>query len=152
MRIITAPSSMEVLQLASTHVISSFRRAPRHRKTTACTSSQLPSPSIRRPEGDRRSTWSSASASVSLPVQWRSREDGAVVGSGADELELFLDLVPPRMRRGLARHGEVRELIEVVMDLGRKPIARFPSGDWIVSDEPVKLVDLRHAIGKVVGL
>ncbi|KAH0460778.1 hypothetical protein IEQ34_008353 [Dendrobium chrysotoxum] len=140
---------MEVMQLASTHVISSFRRAPRHCKASASTSSQLPSPSIRRPEVDRRSTWSSASASVYSPVPSRSREDGAVVGSGADELELFLDLVPPRMRRGLARHGEVRELIEVVMDLGRKPIARFPSGDWIVSDEPVKLVDLRHAIGKV---
>ncbi|KAL0903621.1 hypothetical protein M5K25_028013 [Dendrobium thyrsiflorum] len=147
LRIITTPSSMEVLQLASPHVISSFRRAPRHQKTTASTSSQLSSPSIRRPEGDRRSTWSSAS--VSSPVPSRSREDGAFVGSGADELELFLDLVPPRMKRGLACHGEVRELIEVVMDLGRKPIARFPSGDWIVSDEPVKLVDLRHAIGKV---
>ncbi|CAA0820551.1 P-loop containing nucleoside triphosphate hydrolases superfamily protein [Striga hermonthica] len=35
------------------------------------------------------------------------------------------------------------------MDLGRKPIARFPSGDWVVSQLPVKLEDLRHAISKV---
>lgn len=49
----------------------------------------------------------------------------------------------------LVGHGEVSELIEVVMDLGRKPIARFPSGDWVVSDEHIKLGDLRYAIGKV---
>lgn len=64
-------------------------------------------------------------------------------------MELFLELVPSRMRKELAEHGEVRELIEVVMDLGRKPIARFPSGDWIISQEPVDLNDLNHAVSKV---
>ncbi|KAK9124140.1 hypothetical protein Sjap_013742 [Stephania japonica] len=65
------------------------------------------------------------------------------------ELELFLDLVPTRMRGELARHSEIGDLIEVVMDLGRKPIARFPSGDWCVSHHPVEAHDLGHAIDKV---
>nr|CAD1819857.1 unnamed protein product [Ananas comosus var. bracteatus] len=84
-------------------------------------------------------------------LQRRRRRRGGGGGGGAvhDELELFLELVPPRMRRELARHGEVRELIEVVMDLGRRPIARFPSGDWFMSDRPVAIDDLRHAISKV---
>lgn len=68
----------------------------------------------------------------------------------ATELEMFLELLPPRMRRELYGHEEIEELIEVVMDLGRKPIARFPSGDWIISDDPIKDEDLRHAISKVI--
>lgn len=65
------------------------------------------------------------------------------------ELEMFLELLPLRMRRELNKHEEIGELIEVVMDLGRKPIARFPSGDWMISEHPIKADDLRHAISKV---
>ncbi|KAL6621321.1 hypothetical protein ACP70R_033753 [Stipagrostis hirtigluma subsp. patula] len=53
------------------------------------------------------------------------------------------------MRHGLARHPEVRELVEVVMDLGRRPLARFPSGDWVISDQPVTADDLRQDVDKV---
>lgn len=65
------------------------------------------------------------------------------------ELELFLELLPFKMRRGLAMHKEIGELVEVVMDLGRKPLARFPSGDWEISKDPIKHEDLLHAISKV---
>ncbi|KAG0481948.1 hypothetical protein HPP92_010032 [Vanilla planifolia] len=137
---------MEVLQLASTHtsnlLLSPFRHSACYRKTVASISAPY---SIRRREGDRRLPRSIPSPTV-LP---RSSEGVSVRGSAADELELLLDLVPPRMRRGLVRHAELRELIEVVMDLGRKPIARFPSGDWVVSEEAVSIEDLRLAIGKV---
>ncbi|PKA62562.1 Uncharacterized protein ycf45 [Apostasia shenzhenica] len=148
---------MEVLQLASTRTstllapfCSSFRRSPHHHKAIASTSAPPSTPSIRRPDGDRCSLWSTES----IPSRLREDASGPASSSVAttasiDELELFLDLVPPRMRTGLVRHSEVRDLIEVVMDLGRKPIARFPSGDWVVSAEPVRLEDLRHAVGKV---
>ncbi|XP_078435548.1 P-loop containing nucleoside triphosphate hydrolases superfamily protein [Wolffia australiana] len=65
------------------------------------------------------------------------------------ELDLFLQLLPPRMRTSLSRHLELWELVEVVMDLGRKPLARFPSGDWIISHDPVMSGDLDHAISKL---
>lgn len=65
------------------------------------------------------------------------------------ELDLFLDLVPLRMRNELFKHPEIGDLIEVVMDLGRKPIARFPSGDWVISEQVVLGEDLKHAIAKV---
>ncbi|KAL0358622.1 UNVERIFIED_CONTAM: protein SEEDLING PLASTID DEVELOPMENT 1 [Sesamum angustifolium] len=64
-------------------------------------------------------------------------------------MDLFLEIVPLRMRHELLRHEEIGELIEVVLDLGRNPLARFPSGDWAISEEPVKPDDLRHAISKV---
>ncbi|MED6170500.1 ribonucleotide reductase (RNR) inhibitor [Stylosanthes scabra] len=31
----------------------------------------------------------------------------------------------------------------------QSPLARFPSGDWVISEQPIKLEDLRHAISKV---
>lgn len=65
------------------------------------------------------------------------------------ELDLFLELVPLRMRNSLFVHEEIGNLIEVVMDLGRKPLARFPSGDWVISEQPVKHEDLHQAISKV---
>lgn len=40
-------------------------------------------------------------------------------------------------------------MIEVVMDLGRKPLARFPTGDFVLSDSQITVDDLRHATSKV---
>lgn len=65
------------------------------------------------------------------------------------ELDMFLELLPLEMRMELYRHQEIGGLIEVVMDLGRKPLARFPSGDWVISQRPINHDDLRHAISKV---
>ncbi|XP_057979241.1 protein SEEDLING PLASTID DEVELOPMENT 1 [Malania oleifera] len=121
-----------------------FRRTCRSHKRILSSKSPTPSiqsPEIRRPSdrfspGNGSSSNSQNSASTSRP-------------EAVSELELFLELVPLRMRNQLVRHSEIEELIEVVMDLGRKPLARFPSGDFVISEQPVKLEDLRHAISKV---
>ncbi|XP_009770231.1 protein SEEDLING PLASTID DEVELOPMENT 1 [Nicotiana sylvestris] len=65
------------------------------------------------------------------------------------ELGRLLTLLPEEMRRSVSEHPEFCYLIEVVMDLGRKPLARFPSGDFILSDHPITLDDLQHATSKV---
>ncbi|MGH2404064.1 MAG: AAA family ATPase, partial [bacterium] len=44
-----------------------------------------------------------------------------------DNLDLLLDVLPPHLRAALERRGGLDELLEVVLDLGRKPEARFPS-------------------------
>ncbi|KAL6880679.1 hypothetical protein ACP4OV_012244 [Aristida adscensionis] len=102
-------------------------------------------PPVRRPSGDRCAPWRGAVVPAPAPVQAPAAEGAGALG----ELEAFLEVVPARMRRGLARHPEVRELVEVVMDLGRRPLARFPSGDWAISDQPVTAEDLRQAVAKV---
>ncbi|KAL5198298.1 hypothetical protein ABZP36_001810 [Zizania latifolia] len=99
-------------------------------------------PPVRRPSGDRCTPWRGG-VGAAAPVT-------PVAATGVrDELEAFLEVVPARMRRGLARHPEVRELVEVVMDLGRRPLARFPSGDWAISEQAVTADDLRQAVSKV---
>ncbi|KAI5017145.1 hypothetical protein ZWY2020_037523 [Hordeum vulgare] len=109
-------------------------------------------PPVRRPSGDRCVPWRGAapsgpaSPSVSPAVATPAPEARA---GARGEMEAFLEVVPARMRRELALHPEVWDLVEVVMDLGRRPLARFPSGDWVISDQPVTADDLRQAVSKV---
>ncbi|KAK6946653.1 Stage III sporulation protein AA, AAA+ ATPase domain [Dillenia turbinata] len=65
------------------------------------------------------------------------------------ELGRLLSLLPEEMRRKVSEHPELYELIEVVLDLGRKPLARFPSGDFVLSDHPITVQDLEFATSQV---
>ncbi|KAJ7948719.1 P-loop containing nucleoside triphosphate hydrolases superfamily protein [Quillaja saponaria] len=79
------------------------------------------------------------SSSVSSPID----EDFEV------ELGRLLALLPEEMRRRVSEHQELHQLIEVVMDLGRKPLARFPSGDFVIWDYPITVQDIEHATSQV---
>ncbi|KAK9209097.1 hypothetical protein WN944_001461 [Citrus x changshan-huyou] len=65
------------------------------------------------------------------------------------ELGRLLALLPEEMRIRVSEHPELYELIEVVMDFGRKPLARFPSGDFSLSDCPITVQDIEHATSQV---
>ncbi|KAG8637171.1 hypothetical protein MANES_15G091200v8 [Manihot esculenta] len=65
------------------------------------------------------------------------------------ELGRLLALLPEEMRRRVSEHPELHDLVEVVMDVGRRPLARFPSGDFVLSDCPITLQDLEHATSQV---
>lgn len=85
----------------------------------------------------------------SLAPQLLPRE---ATGSAEDfkvELCLLLALLPEEMQRRVSEHPELHDLIEVVMDLGRKPLARFPSGDFVLSDHPITMEDILHATSQV---
>lgn len=121
-----------------------FRRTRRGRISSTGSSSSVPS--IRSPEVRRPRDRSSLGNGLLSPSSNSTSTSQSQLGS---ELDLILELVPLRMRNKLFEHSEIGNMIEFVMDLGRQPLARFPSGDWIISDEPVKLEDLSHAISKV---
>ncbi|XP_020537012.1 protein SEEDLING PLASTID DEVELOPMENT 1 isoform X2 [Jatropha curcas] len=67
----------------------------------------------------------------------------------AVELGRLLGLLPEEMRRRLSEHPELHDLVEVVMDVGRRPLARFPSGDFVLSDCPITFQDLEQATSQV---
>ncbi|KAJ4744342.1 P-loop containing nucleoside triphosphate hydrolases superfamily protein [Rhynchospora pubera] len=129
-------------------VTASLRRLPGARKAIA-------NHPIRRPNNEQYAPWNNVGLGQNqLGLGTSGRKLDGVAGEGAghgagDELEMFLELVPPRMRKDLARHEKIKELVEVVLDLGREPVARFPTGDWVMSNESVGLEDLRHAVSKV---
>jgi stage III sporulation protein AA len=66
-----------------------------------------------------------------------------------DDLALLLDVLPPSVRDALAARSDRDELIEVVLDLGRKPEARFPDRGAFLADEPIERDDLGYVVERV---
>ncbi|XP_051126061.1 protein SEEDLING PLASTID DEVELOPMENT 1-like isoform X2 [Andrographis paniculata] len=65
------------------------------------------------------------------------------------DLDRMLAVLTEDKRRMLAEHPEFGDLIEVVIDLGRKPLARFPDGDLVLSEHPITVEDIQHAVSQV---
>lgn len=65
------------------------------------------------------------------------------------ELDRLLALLPEQIRARVQKHSELDDLIEVVLDLGRPPLARFPSGDVELSDCPITFQDIEYATSQV---
>jgi len=67
-----------------------------------------------------------------------------------DNLDLLLDVLPAHIREAVARRGETDSLIEVVLDLGRQPEARYPGVAVYLNDSVVTREDL-HFVSSRVG-
>ena len=65
------------------------------------------------------------------------------------ELALLLAVMPPRIREVLNGHPQRDTLIEIVLDLGRIPEARFPDHMEELSAEPVSHADLDYVVTRV---
>ncbi|KAI4366040.1 hypothetical protein MLD38_021965 [Melastoma candidum] len=144
MREICAPSpSLSLNRLHETATAALHRHHRPHKLPSLCFRSPNPSfPSLLLPansprpsRGPLRCIPSSASASIE--------------GDFNVELGRLLGLLPEEMRQRVSEHPEANHLIEVVMDLGRQPFARFPSGDFVLSELPVTLDDLERATSQV---
>ncbi len=66
-----------------------------------------------------------------------------------DELQKLLDVLPLDIKQVLEEHPSLDSLIEVVMDLGRRPEARFPNQAEYLSEVGVSHEQLKYAIGRV---
>ena len=66
-----------------------------------------------------------------------------------DELQQLLSVLPPRVLAGLQGQDDLDDLLEIVLDLGRPPEARFSSGDVMLDEEPVGREDLQHVVSGV---
>ncbi|MDY7020072.1 MAG: R3H domain-containing nucleic acid-binding protein [Cyanobacteriota bacterium] len=66
-----------------------------------------------------------------------------------DDLNRLLNIVPEEIRRNVESHTQRDSLIEIVMDLGRCPEARFPMGAEYISQTPVSWEDLNHCIDQI---
>ena len=66
-----------------------------------------------------------------------------------DDLHLLLAVLPPELRAALERRPDLDQLLEVVLDLGRRPEARFPSEALYLSDTFVTREMLRYVTDRV---
>ncbi len=66
-----------------------------------------------------------------------------------DNLEELLDILPPFLKEKVSNMEELEDLIEIVVDLGREPEARFPNRGVLLSNEPVTIEDINYIVSKV---
>ena len=66
-----------------------------------------------------------------------------------EDLAEMLRILPPDIEAALRRHEELGTLLEVVLDLGRLPEARFADGDVYLGNREVTVEDLRYITQRV---
>ncbi len=66
-----------------------------------------------------------------------------------DDLDALLDALPPRLSTPLRERMDNFELLEVVMDLGRLPEARYPGREVGLSDAEVTDADIEYVVQRI---
>ncbi|HLW49296.1 MAG TPA: R3H domain-containing nucleic acid-binding protein [bacterium] len=66
-----------------------------------------------------------------------------------DNLDLLLEILPPEIRRQIEKQADLDTLLEIVLDLGREPEARFPERVVRLSDNFVTREELHHVASRV---
>ena len=66
-----------------------------------------------------------------------------------DDLEVMLAVLPPHIQTALRQIGRGDELIEVILDLGRVPTARYTDGEIVLSDTEVTHAEIDHVVARI---
>ena len=66
-----------------------------------------------------------------------------------DDLDALLDVLPRHVTDPLRSRPDVRDLLEIVLDLGRLPEARFPGREVTLSDHEVTEADLDAVVSRI---
>jgi len=66
-----------------------------------------------------------------------------------DDLDALLDILPPHIHQPLCQQEDLRELLEVVLDLGRPPEARFPQREAVLNPQEVSEPDIDYVVSRI---
>ncbi|WP_303773937.1 R3H domain-containing nucleic acid-binding protein [Anaerolinea thermophila] len=66
-----------------------------------------------------------------------------------DDLHVLMGVLPPRIAEAVQKANNSDQLLEIVMDLGRKPVARFTNGDLTLLEEEVTHDDLDFTVSRI---
>ncbi|MBI2832312.1 MAG: AAA family ATPase [Chloroflexi bacterium] len=66
-----------------------------------------------------------------------------------DDLDALLDIFPPHVRQPLSQQQDVSDLIEVLLDLGRPPEARFPHRETALNAREVTESDIEYVASRL---
>jgi stage III sporulation protein SpoIIIAA len=67
----------------------------------------------------------------------------------ADDMEALLEILPPHIKKPLTQQPDISDLLEVVLDLGRTPEARFPIREAELSEQEVEQADIDHVVSRI---
>ncbi len=66
-----------------------------------------------------------------------------------DDIEALVDILPPRVRQKLTQQEDFSSLLEVVLDLGRPPEARYPQRETILDPCGVDASEIDYVISHI---
>ena len=66
-----------------------------------------------------------------------------------DDLEALLEIIPPAVSEAIRKENHRGDLLEVVMDLGRQPGARFLNREVTLSEQETTREDLDYVVARV---
>src|SRR2546426_6022452 len=82
-------------------------------------------------------------------MQELRRSTNGLTDADPAELELLFQALPPHINRAVKRLDQGGLLLEVVLDLGREPEARYPDHEVILDDTAVTAEDLEFVSTRV---
>src|SRR5467141_1110932 len=82
-------------------------------------------------------------------MQELRRSNNGLTDADPAELDLLFQALPPHINRAVKRLDHQGLLLEVVLDLGREPEARFPDHEVILDETPVTSEDLEFVSSRV---
>jgi len=66
-----------------------------------------------------------------------------------DDLDALLNILPPHIRQPLCQQEDLHDLLEVVLDLGRPPEARFPQREVTLASQEVDEADIDYVVSRI---
>ena len=66
-----------------------------------------------------------------------------------DDMDALLDILPPHIRQPLCQQQDISQLLEVVLDLGRPPQARFPQREVVFNPKEVTKQDIDYVAAHI---
>ncbi|MCX8052868.1 MAG: AAA family ATPase [Armatimonadetes bacterium] len=84
-----------------------------------------------------------------MAIERKERALGAKQLRVTDDLEQLLEVLPPHLKHRLEEQEDVEDLLEIVLDLGREPEARFPLRVLQLSESPVRAEDIQYVVDRV---
>ncbi len=66
-----------------------------------------------------------------------------------DDLQALLDVLPPKITAAVVKADDSDNLLEIVLDLGRLPVARFVHKEVVLSEREITHEDIQAVVSKI---
>ncbi len=66
-----------------------------------------------------------------------------------DDIQSLVAVFPKKIAHEISKNGKLDDLIEVVLDIGRPPLARYGKGDVQLSEDEITADDIDHITAKI---
>ena len=66
-----------------------------------------------------------------------------------DDLEALLDVLPANIRHAVEKVDDSDRLLEIILDLGRVPTARFVDREVVLQDKEITRPEIDHVVERV---